>query len=67
MLVLDLLARVASDVLSTVAATWPFLLLSVVAAAVLTVHVGPDRLSHWLERRQGAAIVGAVVLATATP
>lgn len=64
---LDLLARVALDVWHTIAATWPFLLLSVVAAAALDVYVGTDRLAGWLKRRTPIAVLGAVGLATATP
>jgi uncharacterized protein len=64
---LGLLQRVGADVIGTFAATWPFLLLSVTAAAALTVYVGTDRLSRWLGRRTSVAVVGAVGLATATP
>lgn len=63
----DLLARVAADVWHTIVATWPFLLLSVVAAAALDVYVGTDRLAGWLKRRTPVAVLGAVGLATATP
>ncbi len=63
----DLLARVATDVAHTVAATWPFLLLSIAAAAALDVYVGTDRLGGWLRRRTPVAVVGAVGLATLTP
>jgi uncharacterized protein len=63
----DLLARVAHDVLSTFVATWPFLLVSVLAAAALNLYVGTERLSGWLRRRTSVAIAGAVALASATP
>jgi uncharacterized membrane protein YraQ (UPF0718 family) len=59
--------RVAADVWATLSATWPFLVLSVLAAAALNVYVGTDRLSGWLRRRTPAAVVGAVALATLTP
>jgi uncharacterized protein len=59
--------RVAVDVWRTVAANWPFLLLSVGAAAALNTYVGTARLSGWLRRRTPVAVAGAVVLATATP
>lgn len=63
----DLLLRVGTDVLATLVRTWPFLLLSVVAAAALNVYVGTERLGSWLRRRTPVAVVGAVVLAAATP
>jgi uncharacterized protein len=63
----DLVQRVAADVMGTFAATWPFLALSVVAAAALSVYVGTERLSRWLGRRTSVAVAGAVGLATATP
>lgn len=63
----DLVLRVAQDVLGTLAATWPFLVLSVAAAAALNVYVGPERLGGWLRRRTWVAVVGAVALASATP
>lgn len=64
---LDLLARVGDDVLSTLAGTWPFLAISVLAAAALNVYVGADRLAGWMRRRTAIAVGGAVVLAAATP
>lgn len=64
---LDLLVRVAGDVVATLAATWPFLLASVLAAAALDVYVGADRLGGWLRRRTPVAVLGAVGLASLTP
>ena len=64
---LDLLLRVALDVGRTVAGTWPFLVLSVLAAAGLSVYVGTERLARGLRRRTSLAVLGAVALATATP
>lgn len=63
----DLPSRVAVDVWQTVVATWPFLALSVLAAAALDVYVGTDRLATWLRKRTPIAVLGAVGLATATP
>ena len=63
----DLLGRVAGDVGSTLAADWPYLLVSIVAAAAVPVYVGTDRLGAWLSRRRWVAISGAVLLATLTP
>jgi uncharacterized protein len=64
---MDLLQRVLVDVWSTLAATWPFLVLSVAAAAALNVWVGAERLGGWLRRRTWVAVIGAVALASATP
>lgn len=63
----DLIGRVVSDVVGTLAADWPYLLLSIVAAAAIPVYVGTDRLGAWLSRRRWVAISGAVLLATLTP
>ena len=61
----DLLGRVAVDVGQTFVNTWPFMLLSVAAAAALTVYVGNERLARWLGSR--AAVGSSVGLAVATP
>lgn len=63
----DLLLRVAADIWRTFAANWPFLLISVAAAAALNVYVGTERLSGWLRKRTPVAVLGAVGLASATP
>jgi uncharacterized membrane protein YraQ (UPF0718 family) len=65
--VTDLLGRVTSDVGSTMAADWPYLLLSILVAAMVPVYVGTGRLSGRLSRRRWLAITAAVVLATLTP
>jgi uncharacterized protein len=65
--IVDLLTRVAGDVAATISTTWPFLVASIVAAAALDVYVGTDRLGGWLRRRSPVAVLGAVVLAAATP
>lgn len=65
--ILDLLGRVLGDVLATLIRVWPFLLISVLAASTVTVYVGTDRASRWLDRRALAATGGAVLLATLTP
>jgi uncharacterized protein len=62
-----LIGRVAGDVWSTVAADWPYLLLSILAAAAVPVYLGTDRLSGWLSQRRWLAIGAAVLLATLTP
>ncbi len=65
--VLDVLARVVQDVVGTLVADWPYLLASILAAAVLRVYVGTERLAGWLRRRRWTGITAAVVLATLTP
>ncbi len=63
----ELLTRVAGDVLATFGRVWPFLLISIVAAAAIPVYVGTDRISALLGRRVFVATTGAVLLATLTP
>jgi uncharacterized membrane protein YraQ (UPF0718 family) len=65
--VADLLGRVAGDVWSTMAADWPYLLLSILAAAAVPVYLGTGRLSRWLSQRRWLAIGAAVLLAALTP
>ncbi|MFF8604609.1 permease [Streptomyces sp. NPDC015346] len=65
--VVDVLGRVAVDVWNTFAHNWPFLLISVVVASMITTYVGADRLSSWLRKRASVAIVGAVTLSVVTP
>jgi uncharacterized membrane protein YraQ (UPF0718 family) len=64
---LDLLNRVAGDVLRTFETLWPLLLLAVLIAAAMPVYVGLDRLSGMLRRKWWVATLGAVALATLTP
>lgn len=65
--VTDILGAVLSDVWTTVAHNWPYLLASVVVASALQVYVGTDRLADWLRRRTGLAVVAAVIVASVTP
>ena len=62
-----LLVQVSADVVATLRLTWPFLLISIMAAAGLTTYVGTDRLEGWLRRRLWIGIAGAVALASLTP
>ena len=64
---IDLLAKTLTQVVVTFAHTWPYLLLSVMVAAILKVHVEPARLRAWLARHQRASVVGAIGLAVLTP
>ena len=63
----DLLGRVAGDVGRTFANVWPFLVISIVAAAAVTVYVGTERAAGLMRRRASVAVGGAVLLATLTP
>jgi uncharacterized membrane protein YraQ (UPF0718 family) len=63
----DLLARVFTDVVATFARVWPFLLISVLAAVFVSVYVGTERVSKMLSGRAMIATGGAVLLATLTP
>ncbi len=63
----DLLWRVLGDVGATIVHTWPFLLISIVAAAAVTTYVGTDRVAALLNRRVFIAIGAAVLVATLTP
>jgi uncharacterized membrane protein YraQ (UPF0718 family) len=65
--VIDLLVRVAGDVGATILHVWPFLVISIVAAAALKALVGTDRVAAVLSRRVGVATGAAVLLAALTP
>ena len=65
--VLDLLGRVVADVVGTFVNVWPFLLISIGAAAAMTVYVGTERAAGLMRRRTSIAVGGAVLLATLTP
>lgn len=65
--VTDILGAVVSDVWTTLAHNWPYLLASVVVASAIQVYVGTDRLAGWLRRRTAVAVVGAVLVAAFTP
>ena len=60
-------AEVLGDVWATTTAVWPFLLVSIVTAAAITVYVGTDRMTALLGRRVGFATGIAVLVATLTP
>ncbi len=64
---MTLLGRVLADVGGTLGRVWPFLVVSIVAAAAVSVYVGTDRASRLLSRRVVVATVGAVLFATLTP
>lgn len=64
---IELLVRVGEDVGRTFVLNWPYLIISVLAAAVMRTHVGTDRVGAWLRRNTVVAVVAAVALATLTP
>jgi len=63
----DLLLRVLGDVGVTFVHVWPYLLISVLAAAAVTTYVGTDRISALLKRRVVFATGVAVLVAALTP
>ncbi|WP_122261007.1 permease [Ornithinimicrobium cerasi] len=63
----DLALRVLTQVLATLSATWPYLVLSIVLASAIQVYVGTDRLGAWLRRSTPVAVLGAVALGALTP
>jgi uncharacterized protein len=63
----DFLIGVVAQVASTLLNTWPFLLLGTVSAAVLSVHVGTERLGRLLRKRTSLAVGGSVGAAVLTP
>ncbi|GAA4472702.1 permease [Phytohabitans houttuyneae] len=65
--VAGVLGRVLVDVWTSVTHIWPFLVLSIVAAAALNTYVDTERLAAALRRRTAVAVLGAVALATLTP
>jgi hypothetical protein len=64
---IELVTRTVTQVAVTLAHTWPYLLFAVVVAAVLKVHVKPDRVRAFFARYRRAAVAGAVALGVATP
>lgn len=65
--VINLLGRVLGDVLGTLVRVWPFLAISMVAAAAVSVYIGTDRVSRVLSRRRTVAVGSVVLLAALTP
>jgi len=64
---IEFMSEVAGDVAATFTRNWPFLAISILAAAAVTTYVGAERLEALLRRRVWLGIVGAVLLATLTP
>ncbi len=63
----EFLSQVAADVGGAYAHNWPFLALSIVAAAAAKIYVGTARLGQFLSRHTALSVVAAVALATLTP
>jgi uncharacterized protein len=63
----DLAASVVMQVVTSLAQNWPYLLVGSLSAAVLSVHVGVDRLGSLLRRRTSLAVGGSVGAAVLTP
>jgi uncharacterized membrane protein YraQ (UPF0718 family) len=68
---MDKLPAVALAALGQVGVTlrsaWPLLALSALIAALLGLYADRDRVSAFLQRKQGAGVLGATLVAAATP
>ena len=64
---IDVLRRVAGDVLTTFGHVGWVLAIAVVVAAATPVYIGLDRVSRLLRRKWWVATIAAVVVATLTP
>jgi uncharacterized membrane protein YraQ (UPF0718 family) len=58
---------VVTQVATSIAHNWPFLLLGILTAAALKVYVGTDRIAALLRRRTDVAVASSVTAAVATP
>src|SRR5512137_2068587 len=65
--ILDLLQRSFGQLLLSLLHNWPFLLASILVAAVLKVFVDADRISSFLGRHRQAGVVAATAAAVGTP
>jgi uncharacterized membrane protein YraQ (UPF0718 family) len=65
--ILNLIVETAEQVWLTFLHNWPYLVLSVVLAALLKLYLDPKRVSAFLMRHQKAGVVGATALAVTTP
>ncbi len=63
----EFISSVTGNVVGTIVHNWPFLLISILAAAAVSTYVGADRLRAFLNRHTAVAVVAAVALATLTP
>ena len=65
--IVELALKSGQQVLASLVHNWPFLAVSVVIAAVLKLYMNPASVSAFLNRRRTAGVVGATVVAVATP
>ncbi len=65
--VIELISTSLAQVWGTFLHNWPFLVVSVILAAVLKVVLDPDKISAFLQRYSKAGVVGATVVAVTTP
>lgn len=63
----NLLTHTTLQVWTTFTHNWPFLLASVVIAALLKLYVDPARISAFLMRYRSAGVIGATAAAVGTP
>lgn len=63
----EYIQRVIGDVSTTFSHVWPFVAVSILAAAALSVYAGTQRTAQLLNRRPLVATFGAVLLAAITP
>ncbi|MGD0018983.1 MAG: permease [Candidatus Limnocylindrales bacterium] len=61
------LTHVATQVLTSLAHNWPFLLLGIASASAIKLYVGTDRIAALLRRRTTVAVGGSVAAAVGTP
>ena len=65
--ILTLLINTLVQVWHTFVGNWPYLLISAVIAALLTVYMDQDRVSAFLRRHRRAGVVAATATAVGTP
>lgn len=65
--ILGLLINTLVQVWHTFVGNWPYLLISAVIAALLTVYMDQDRVSAFLRRHRRAGVVAATATAVGTP
>jgi uncharacterized protein len=64
---IDFLGGVLAQVVATLINTGPFLVVGIVSAAILSVHVGTERIGQLLRARTSLAVGGSVGTAVLTP
>ncbi|RPI84650.1 MAG: hypothetical protein EHM41_12805, partial [Chloroflexi bacterium] len=64
---LNLVIESAKQVLLTLQHNWPFLVVSIVIAALLKLFLDADRVSNFMNRYRGAGVLAATTAAVGTP